>query len=158
MPNDDWRTICDRGRALRIEVSTLTGQAAGDLAAELDSPAIVQAIGAGTSESPDVALPEDLPEPLASVIAYLGDELHTREFVPPAELVEALDLEPTMFGRQMGELGCQPNVIGSRKAGVFGRSGATPRWTCGPPPTGTGRAREPVTSDQDDPSHLSHVL
>jgi len=49
-----------------------------------------------------------LPEPLASVLAYLGDDLDTREFVPTAELVAELGVEPTSFGRQMGELGCQP--------------------------------------------------
>lgn len=49
-----------------------------------------------------------LPEPLASVVDYLGDEIDEREFVPTAELVEALNLEPTVFGREMGDFGCQP--------------------------------------------------
>ena len=49
-----------------------------------------------------------LPEPLASVVDYLGDDVEDREFVPTAELVEALGVEPTLFGRQMRELGCQP--------------------------------------------------
>jgi S-DNA-T family DNA segregation ATPase FtsK/SpoIIIE len=55
-------------------------------------------------------LPQDLPEPLASVVDYLGVDLDEggREFVPTAELVGALDVEPTAFGRQMGELGCRP--------------------------------------------------
>jgi S-DNA-T family DNA segregation ATPase FtsK/SpoIIIE len=50
-----------------------------------------------------------LPEPLASVVDYLGEDLEEdgREFVPTAELVDALDVEPTAFGRQMGELGCR---------------------------------------------------
>ncbi|RKT54607.1 hypothetical protein [Saccharothrix australiensis] len=36
---------------------------------------------------------------------YLGDE---QEFVPTAELVEALQVEATAFGREMGEPGCRP--------------------------------------------------
>ena len=31
-----------------------------------------------------------------------------RELVPTAELIKALNVEPTAFGRQMGELGCRP--------------------------------------------------
>jgi DNA segregation ATPase FtsK/SpoIIIE, S-DNA-T family len=31
-----------------------------------------------------------------------------RDFVPTAELVDALDVEPTEFARQMSELGCRP--------------------------------------------------
>ena len=50
----------------------------------------------------------ELPEPLASVVDYLGEDLDEREFVPTAELVEALEVEPTMFARQMAELGCRP--------------------------------------------------
>jgi DNA segregation ATPase FtsK/SpoIIIE, S-DNA-T family len=51
-----------------------------------------------------------LPEPLASVVDYLGDDLipHGREFVPTAELTDELDIEPSLFARQMGELGCRP--------------------------------------------------
>jgi S-DNA-T family DNA segregation ATPase FtsK/SpoIIIE len=52
--------------------------------------------------------PGELPKPLASVLGYIGDDLDTRDFVPTAELIDALDVEPTPFGRQMGELGCQP--------------------------------------------------
>ena len=44
------------------------------------------------------------------MVAYLGTDLDDdgREFVPTAELAEALTVEPTAFGRQMGELGCRP--------------------------------------------------
>ncbi len=44
------------------------------------------------------------------MVAYLGADLDAdgREFVATAELIEALDVEPTAFGRQMGELGCRP--------------------------------------------------
>lgn len=51
----------------------------------------------------------ELPEPLAAVVEYLGDDLDEgrREFVPTAELVEALEVEPTAFGRQMGDCGCR---------------------------------------------------
>lgn len=51
-----------------------------------------------------------MPEPLASVGDYLRADLNDgdRDFVPTAELVGALAVEPTAFGRQMGELGCRP--------------------------------------------------
>ncbi|WP_344870861.1 cell division protein FtsK [Allokutzneria multivorans] len=101
MPNVDWREICARGRALREAAGTLAGHAVGDVAVSaVDSAAVVKALGAGSRV--------ELPEPLASVISYLGDELDEREFVPTAELVDALDVEPTAFGREMGELGCRP--------------------------------------------------
>ncbi|WP_027946059.1 cell division protein FtsK [Amycolatopsis taiwanensis] len=108
MPNEDWQTICQQGRALRESAGTLTGHAAGrETMPLLDSVAVAKAIGS------DVHAPEperdrlELPEPLASVVAYLGDDIDERDFVPTAELVEALDVEPTAFGRQMGELGCR---------------------------------------------------
>lgn len=106
MPNEDWHELCRRGRTLREAAGTLTGHAAGqDTVPELDRAAAARVIGAG-------ARPADthraLPEPLASVVAYLGDDLAEdgREFVPTAELVEALDVEPNSFGRAMTDLGC----------------------------------------------------
>jgi len=106
MPNEDWHELCRRGRTLREAAGTLTGHAAGqDTEPELDHAVAARVIGAG-------ARPADthrgLPEPLASVVAYLGDDLAEdgREFVPTAELVEALDVEPTSFGRAMTDLGC----------------------------------------------------
>nr|WP_229795271.1 cell division protein FtsK [Saccharothrix coeruleofusca] len=107
MPNEDWRTICTRGRALREAEGTLTGHAAGqDTRPMLDHAAVARAVGtvAERAEEPEV------PEPLASVVAYLGDDLEPggREFVPTAELVAALEVEPTAFGLRMGELGCRP--------------------------------------------------
>jgi DNA segregation ATPase FtsK/SpoIIIE, S-DNA-T family len=112
MPNEDWHTICQRGRALREAAGTLTGHAIGqDAAPVLDHAAVAKAIGAGTAAEPAAVPAEvvELPEPLASVVDYLGEELHeeVREFVPTEELVEALDVEPTAFGRQMGDLGCR---------------------------------------------------
>ena len=79
----------------------------------LDSATVAHIIGPSqpTEDTPAARdLAEDLPEPLASVVAYLGADLDGggREFVPTAELVDALDVEPTAFGRQMGELGCRP--------------------------------------------------
>jgi S-DNA-T family DNA segregation ATPase FtsK/SpoIIIE len=107
MPNDDWRTICQRGRALREVTGTLTGHATGtEPTPALDHAAVALAIGGAPSPQP--ARPVELPEPLASVVDYLGEDLDAREFVPTAELVEALGVEPTLFGRQMGELGCRP--------------------------------------------------
>ncbi|MGA6161022.1 cell division protein FtsK [Amycolatopsis magusensis] len=92
MPNEDWQVICRRGRELREAEGTLTGHAAGD-----DVPLLERVAEAPLAE---------LPEPLAAVVEYLGED--GRQFVPTAELVEALGVEATAFGRQMGELGCRP--------------------------------------------------
>lgn len=102
MPNEDWRAICERGRALRENEGTLTGQAAGQDAPLLERAEVVQALGGPTWDE------IELPEPLSAVVDYLGDELDVREFVPTAELVEALEVEPTTFAREMGDLGCRP--------------------------------------------------
>ncbi|RKT53020.1 cell division protein FtsK [Saccharothrix australiensis] len=103
MPNEDWRTICRRGRVLREAEGTLSGHAAGEDTG-LAPDRMVFAIGTVTGHAEE----EELPEPLASVVDYLGDDLGERDFVPTAELVAALDVEPTAFGLQMGELGCRP--------------------------------------------------
>jgi len=112
MPNEDWRTLCQRGRALREAAGTLTGQAAGrEPAPVLDHAAAAKAIGAGTADpGGPVWRPDGLPEPLAAVVEYLADDLDEdgREFVPTAELTDALDVEPTTFARQMAGLGCKP--------------------------------------------------
>ncbi|GAA0514115.1 hypothetical protein GCM10011581_36790 [Saccharopolyspora subtropica] len=105
MDNGEWRTICERGRALREAAGTLTGHAAGDdRPRAIDQAAVAKALGAGT----DGGVPVELPEPLASVVEYLGDDLDRREFVPTAELTEALDVEPSVFAREMGRLECRP--------------------------------------------------
>lgn len=107
MPNDDWRTLCERGRALREAAATLTGHAAGqDSALALDHAAAAVALGPTSGAGSSALGPDGLPEPLAQVVAYLGEE--GREFVPTAELVEALEVEPTTFARQMAALGCRP--------------------------------------------------
>jgi S-DNA-T family DNA segregation ATPase FtsK/SpoIIIE len=110
MPNDDWATLCERGRALRDAAGTLTGHAIGaGTTPALDPATVAHVIGASqlTDDTPPV---RELPEPLASVVAYLGPDLDEdgREFIPTAELAEALTVEPTAFGRQMGDLGCRP--------------------------------------------------
>jgi S-DNA-T family DNA segregation ATPase FtsK/SpoIIIE len=111
MPNAEWREICARGRALREAAGTLAGHAAGDdTARAIDHASFATALGSGTSneaEESTYSHPVSLPEPLASVVDYLGDEIDEREFIPTSELVEALNVEPTSFGRQMRELGCQ---------------------------------------------------
>jgi S-DNA-T family DNA segregation ATPase FtsK/SpoIIIE len=63
-----------------------------------------------------------LPEPLASVVDYLGDDPNEdgRSFVPVAELAEALAVELTTFGRQMGALGCR-----SQRNRITGEDGRT---------------------------------
>jgi S-DNA-T family DNA segregation ATPase FtsK/SpoIIIE len=110
MPNDDWATLCERGRALREAASTLTGHAIGaGTTPALDPASVAHVIGPSqlTNDTPPA---RELLEPLASVVAYLGADLDEdgREFIPTAELAEALTVEPTAFGRQMGELGCRP--------------------------------------------------
>lgn len=105
MPGGDWQAICQRGRALREEADTLTGHAAGqDTTPVLDPSAVARVIGTGMLAPPAEAA---LPEPLASVVRYLQDDLDTREFIPTVELIDALDVEATAFGRQMNELGCR---------------------------------------------------
>jgi S-DNA-T family DNA segregation ATPase FtsK/SpoIIIE len=114
MPNTDWTTLCERGRALRAAAGTLTGHAIGAAPIPALDPATVAHLippsHLPASPPPPREALKDLPEPLASVVQYLGADLDdgSREFVPTAELVEALGVEPTVFGRQMGELGCRP--------------------------------------------------
>lgn len=121
MPNEDWQAICRRGRELRESEGTLTGHAAGqDGVPTLDYAAVAKAIGTGQRDagpavaerSSDVELePEqdtdELPEPLASVVAYLGEDLDEKAFIPTVELVAALGAKSTAFGRHMGDLGCR---------------------------------------------------
>jgi DNA segregation ATPase FtsK/SpoIIIE, S-DNA-T family len=110
MPNADWTTLCARGRALRAAAGTLTGHAIGAGSIPALDPATVAHVIGRSLTTEDAPSARELPEPLASVVAYLGADLDAngREFVPTAELVDALDVEPTAFGRQMGELGCRP--------------------------------------------------
>jgi S-DNA-T family DNA segregation ATPase FtsK/SpoIIIE len=109
MPNADWRVICDRGRALRIAAGTLAGHAAGDRGRRsVDAASVARALGAGPPADEPADTAGEIPEPLASVIAYLGSSLVERNFVPTRELVGALGVEPTAFGREMGDLGCAP--------------------------------------------------
>jgi S-DNA-T family DNA segregation ATPase FtsK/SpoIIIE len=110
MPNNDWTTLCERGRALRAAAGTLTGHAIGARSTPALDPATVAHVISGNLTTEDAPPVRELPEPLASVVAYLGADLDEdeREFVPTAELITALEVEPTAFGRQMGELGCRP--------------------------------------------------
>jgi DNA segregation ATPase FtsK/SpoIIIE, S-DNA-T family len=112
MPNTDWATICQRGRALREAVGTLTGHAIGAASIPmLDPAAVADVIGASqitaVEEIPPVC---DLPDPLASVVEYLGADLDDggREFIPTTELVTALDIDRATLSRQLSELGCRP--------------------------------------------------
>lgn len=111
MPNASWREVCARGRALREAAGTLAGHAAGDHATHVVDPAsVVRALGSGASREGDPAIePAELPEPLASVADYLGDEIEEREFVPTSELVAALGVEPGPFAQRMRDVGCEPS-------------------------------------------------
>jgi DNA segregation ATPase FtsK/SpoIIIE, S-DNA-T family len=114
MPNPQWRKVCARGRALREAAGTLAGHAVGDDQRQAIDPAsVVKVLGAGAPVATEGWNPErsaELPEPLASVVDYLDDDLRPRgrEFVPTAELTDELDVEPGLFARQMGEMGCRP--------------------------------------------------
>jgi S-DNA-T family DNA segregation ATPase FtsK/SpoIIIE len=110
MPNNDWTTLCERGRALRAAAGTLTGHAIGAGSTPALDPATVAHVISGNLTTEGAPPVRELPEPLASVVAYLGADLDEdeREFVPTAELITALEVEPTAFGRQMGDLGCRP--------------------------------------------------
>nr|WP_245782371.1 cell division protein FtsK [Actinokineospora terrae] len=91
MPNDDWRVICEQGRVLRAAEGTLTGHAAGD-AVPVEP---LRAVG-----------PAAVPGVLAAVADFVEHHGAGREFIPSAELVEALDVEPGTLGRQMSDFGC----------------------------------------------------
>jgi len=110
MPNNDWTTLCERGRALRAAAGTLTGHAIGARSTPALDPTTVAHVITGNLTTDDAPPTRELPEPLASVVTYLRTDLdnNEREFVPTAELADALEVEPTAFGRQMGELGCRP--------------------------------------------------
>ena len=105
MPNDDWQTICRRGRALRETTGTLTGHAAGQDTAPMLDQAPISILGSGQLSGFRV----ELPEPLPAVVEYLAEDLGGgRQFVPTAELAEALDIDPITFARQMSELDVRP--------------------------------------------------
>jgi DNA segregation ATPase FtsK/SpoIIIE, S-DNA-T family len=112
MPNDDWTTLCERGRALREAAGTLTGHAIGAASTPALDPATVANV-IGTSQpsvEPEPQPPCELPEPLASVIDYLGADLEEggREFIPTTELITALNTDRATLSRQMTDLGCRP--------------------------------------------------
>ena len=114
MPNTDWAALCERGRALREAADTLSGHAIGAAPTPaLDPATIAHVIGTGQI-TPNVEEPTpvgDLPEPLASVAAYLGADLDDgggREFIPTAELVTALGIDRATLSRQLSDLECRP--------------------------------------------------
>jgi S-DNA-T family DNA segregation ATPase FtsK/SpoIIIE len=112
MPNDDWATLCQRGRALRDTAGTLTGHAIGTTSTPALDPASVADVIGTTQLSTDPQPPPicDLPEPLASVVEYLGTDLDEggREFIPTAELITALNTDRATLSRHMTDLGCRP--------------------------------------------------
>jgi S-DNA-T family DNA segregation ATPase FtsK/SpoIIIE len=123
MPNAEWQAICQRGRALREAAGTLDGHAAGEdtTARAIDAAAVLRALGSAPLSTDDADRSDPvggLPEPLALVVAHLGEKLIRRPFIPTAELVAALGVEPTAFGRDMGDLGCAPRP--GRVAGADG--------------------------------------
>jgi S-DNA-T family DNA segregation ATPase FtsK/SpoIIIE len=112
MPNDDWAALCQRGRALREAAGTLTGHAIGAASVPaLDPATVADVIGTGQpSAEPEPQPLCELPEPLASVVEYLGTDLEEggREFIPTTELITALNTDRATLSRQMIDLGCRP--------------------------------------------------
>ncbi|PWW65608.1 S-DNA-T family DNA segregation ATPase FtsK/SpoIIIE [Actinokineospora spheciospongiae] len=109
MPNEDWRVICQRGRALREQEGTLTGHAAGDRPRSSSRVAtLVPALASSEEQEGGSADAEatTLPEPLASVIDYVTSHAGDREFIASAELIDSVGADPAWFGRQMSKLGC----------------------------------------------------
>jgi S-DNA-T family DNA segregation ATPase FtsK/SpoIIIE len=117
MPNEHWREICERGRALREAAGTLTGHAAGaEPALAVDSAAVARALtvvpplveeGEESVEPDGDATDGELADLLTALSNYLDTGAGDRDFIPTAELIEALDLDPVWFGRAMGQLGCR---------------------------------------------------
>ncbi|MCG8918786.1 cell division protein FtsK [Actinokineospora sp. PR83] len=99
MPNEDWRTLCARGRTLRVAEGTLSGHAAG----EESTPAL---LGASVPMVEVAQTTEELPSLLAEVVEYVDRHGDGREFIPNAELVEVTGFDSTTLGRQMSEFGC----------------------------------------------------
>jgi DNA segregation ATPase FtsK/SpoIIIE, S-DNA-T family len=91
---------------------TLTGHAIGAAPTPALDPGTVADVIRPTQPSTDQETPSicDLPDPLASVVEYLGTDLDegTREFVPTAELITALNTDRATLSRQMTDLGCRP--------------------------------------------------
>ncbi|GAB3147037.1 FtsK/SpoIIIE domain-containing protein [Amycolatopsis stemonae] len=104
MPNEDWQTICRRGRELREGTGTLSGHAAGEATVDRVITSVPSPV---------------LPDPLPAIVQFLGEGLGGREFVPTSELVEALSIDARAFAEQMSELGCRPTRY--RLAGPDGR-------------------------------------
>jgi S-DNA-T family DNA segregation ATPase FtsK/SpoIIIE len=105
MPNEDWNTICQRGRALRQAAGTLTGHATGDAPAPTSDYAVTVPVVDTVVPEPRQAS-EAVPEPLASVVEHLENLGESApEFISVSDLAEALDLEPRLLGRQLAELG-----------------------------------------------------
>ncbi|WP_157440715.1 FtsK/SpoIIIE domain-containing protein [Actinokineospora inagensis] len=91
MPNDDWRAICEQGRAQRVDEGTLTGHANGEPA---------------PTETVHTVVSAPIPAVLAQVVEFVDHHGDGRDFIPTAELAEALGLEAGALGRQMSDHGC----------------------------------------------------
>ena len=111
MPNDDWtHPVRARPRAPRSRRHPRPVTPSAPQPPPRSTPPAWPTSSDQASPTHDTPPDHELPEPLASVVGYLGADLDDdgREFIPTAELAEALTVEPTAFGRQMGELGCRP--------------------------------------------------
>lgn len=92
---------------IRSGTVTVCGHAVGDDSRQaVDQSSVAKALGSDTAGTGGWSGHEslELTEPLASVVEYLGGDLDPggREFVPTAELTEALDAEPSTTDTGLG--------------------------------------------------------
>ncbi|AXX28497.1 cell division protein FtsK [Actinosynnema pretiosum subsp. pretiosum] len=111
------RAACERGRALREQAGTLTGDAAGDHdLADLDPAAterLDSEVTATIPEAVDAELVHELPEVLALLADVIGDE---NGLVPTGELAARIDWETKPFGEALRAAGV-PSVGKRRMPG-----------------------------------------
>jgi hypothetical protein len=103
---------------------------------------------------------DDLPEPLASVVEYLGANLDEggREFIPTAELATALSIDRATLSRQMIGLGCRSTREAShRERHHSGRSAATSSLTSAPPLKPSRDGNLPDAEDDRAAQHACHT-
>ncbi|WP_394613116.1 cell division protein FtsK [Lentzea sp. JNUCC 0626] len=100
------RAACERGRALREQAGTLTGDAAGDHDLTPLDPAATERLAsevtASIPEAVDAELVHELPEVLALLADVIGDE---SGLVPTGELAARIGWETKPFGEALRAAG-----------------------------------------------------
>jgi S-DNA-T family DNA segregation ATPase FtsK/SpoIIIE len=100
------RAACERGRALREQAGTLTGDAAGDHDLAALDPAATERLATEVTgtipEAVDAELVHELPEVLALLADVIGDE---RGLVSTGELAARIGWEAKPFGEALRAAG-----------------------------------------------------